>query len=170
MTQNSRTTMVEAELTKGTYTIICECSNSNKKYKTEFIASVYYPRKYELILKEENQLVKRRAYLDMICGTTIQNGEKEILVKNQDVRRYTFRSEKLQLLVYVYTNNTREKYSVLEQLEVSGEYECNMELENKQIQFYLPPLCKKAVIFLLKRSPDGITEVDIVDHVMKAVK
>lgn len=107
--------MIEVELPKGTYTIICECSKDDKKFQTEFIASVYYPRKYDLILKEENQLVKRRAYLDMICGTTIQNGEKLVLVKNQDIRRYTFRSEKLQLLVYVYTNNTREKYSVLEQ-------------------------------------------------------
>lgn len=72
MSSKTRANVLEVELPKGSYTIIGDCSEE-KKYQLDFVMSVYYPKNVSFEMEEENILVRKRAYLDMICRTVIEN-------------------------------------------------------------------------------------------------
>jgi hypothetical protein len=163
MSSKTRTTMIDGELSQGSYTIVAECTFAD--YQHDYVLSVYYPRGVDLQLEEENALVRKRAYLDMICGTAIQNGTKDYLTENQNVRRYSFWSEKLNLFVYVFTNNSRDKFCIAEKLKITGEYECNIDVKNNYMKLYLPALSKKAVIFKFKSSQ--FNKIEVEEHTMQ---
>ena len=130
MSTQTRTTVLEVDLKKGNYTLIVDSAVDISKFKPDFTLSVYYSKKVNLNMTVENNLIKKRAYLDMICATAIQNGTKEYLSESENVRRYTFNSEKLHLFVYVYTNNTDHKYSILDKLQIKGDYLCSLDIHN----------------------------------------
>jgi len=166
MSNKTRTTLIETDLKKGTYTIICECTIN--KYQADYTLSVYYPRHTNLIMELENPLVRKRAYLDMICGTAIQNGKKEYLSQSENIRRYSFWSEKLSLFVYVFTNNTSEKYCIMEKIKIEGDYDCSINIDQAgYMKLYLPSQSKKAIIFRFKKSINS--KVDILEHSMQVV-
>merc|ERR1712110_454721 len=120
-------------------------------------------------MEEENVLVTKRAYLDMICRTAIENYKaKDYLGDDEKLRRYTFRSEKLSIFVILFTDNTHEKYTVMEKLDVQGEYECNINIEQRYMKLTLPPMSKKAVIFKFRKL--HTEQVKIVEHTMFASK
>lgn len=148
----TRTSVLEVDLKKGNYTLIIDCTQESHKTQADYILSVYYPSKSRVTMEVESNLVKKRAYLDMICSTAIQNGTKEYLSELENIRRYTFTSEKLHLFVYVYTNNTNEKHCVLDLLQIKGDYDCNIDLTNNYAKLYLPPHSKKAIIFRFKKT------------------
>jgi len=167
MSTDSRTTMLEVDLKKGIYTLIVDCAVDISKVKADFILSVYYPKKINLNMVVENNLIKKRAYLDMICATAIQNGTKEYLSELENVRRYTFNSEKLHLFVYVYTNNTNEKYSILDKLQIKGDYVSSLVIIDGYARLYLPAHSKKAIIFRFNKAADN--SVQMLEHSMKKV-
>jgi hypothetical protein len=167
MSSKTRTAMIESDLTKGSYTIICECPKDSNSHIRDYVLSVYYPKHQNFEMELENPMVKKRAYVDMICGTAIQNGVKDYLTENENVRRYTFWSEKLKLFVYVFTNNSVEKFCILEKLQISGQYTCNIALEEDYMKLYLPAMSKKAVIFKFEKSSEA--KVKVLEHSMQAI-
>jgi len=168
MSSKTRANILEVELPKGSYTIIGDFSE-NPKFQTDYVMSVYYPQNVSFEMEEENVLVTKRAYLDMICRTVIENYKcKDYLGDDEKVRRYTFRSEKLSLFVILFTNNTHEKYTVMEKLDTQGEYECNINIEKGYMKLTLPPMSKKAVIFKFKKLQHE--QVTIQEHTMFASK
>jgi len=62
--------------------------------------------------------------------------------------------------VLVYTNNnSREKYTIMEKLDIKGEYECNVNIEMGTMRLHLPAMSKKAVIFKFRKAMDAKVRV-----------
>lgn len=166
MSKKTRTTLLEVELSKGSYTIICECEKT--QYMKDYTLSLCHQPTASIYMEEEDNLVTKRAYKDIICGMAIQHGTKEFLEDNNATRRYSFFSEKLGLFVYVYTNNTHKKYVVMEKLNIVGEHECNVNVDQDgYMKFYMPAMSKKCITFKFKDAKNSKVQID--EHTMQVV-
>lgn len=69
MFNNTRTNFVEVLLTKGRYTVICECEKT--QYMKDYTLSLYHEPTSLIEIEKKDNFVIKRAYNDIICSMAI---------------------------------------------------------------------------------------------------
>ena len=142
----TRSTFCEMRLKPGLYKLVVDIQNKGELFE----------RKYDLILHATNKLfrlsriskkVAQVVIMETFSNLAIQRGSVDCLNAEKSLRRYLFSSEKIGICVFTYANRSSTTYSIVDKLEVEGDFTCSKAIEHGKIRMTVPSNMKKFIVF-----------------------
>lgn len=143
---DSRSTFSEMRLEPGNYKIVVDVESKEEEFSRQYHL-ILHSTKEDFSIEDIDRKLTGKFLMETLSNLAIQRGSVHPLNKEKSLRRYAFSSKKLGLCIFTFANRSSCFYTVLDILNVEGEFKISRPLENGKLRVSLPSNSKKFVVF-----------------------